>query len=254
MRPLGSISFLLLLGAVRALSQTPVVSAGGVVNAAGFDAAVSPGSLVSIFGSNLAPQTLAASVVPLPKSLAGVSVQFNGIGAPLQFVSASQINAQIPWEMGPGTYELQIQSIGLPNVTGTFTVSAIAPGLFQQPNAANLPLVFALHPNGSLITIDSPAVQGEQVSIFGTGFGNYVRPAVDGFPASPVTEYAVAGTVTVNCGPATVTPDWAGAASGMVGVSLVQMTITKDMAGLGNASLTVAVNGKSSSTTILPIQ
>src|ERR1700722_19340403 len=137
MRPLGSISFLLLLGAVRALSQTPVVSAGGVVNAAGFDAAVSPGSLVSIFGSNLAPQTLAASVVPLPKSLAGVSVPFHGIGAPLQFVSASQINAQIPWEVSAaGSVSVVLMNNGFSSQPTDVAIATYAPDVFASQGYA----------------------------------------------------------------------------------------------------------------------
>src|ERR1700720_2483520 len=99
MKPLARFSLLFLPAAWAMLGQTPVVSTGGVVNAASFDAPVSPGSLVSIFGSNLASQTMPASTIPLPLSLAGVSVSFNGIAAPLLFVSSGQINAQLPWEV-----------------------------------------------------------------------------------------------------------------------------------------------------------
>jgi uncharacterized protein (TIGR03437 family) len=58
---------------------------------------VVPGSLVSIFGVNLASQIAFASAVPLPVTLGGVSVSFNGIAAPLLFVPPQQINAQLPW-------------------------------------------------------------------------------------------------------------------------------------------------------------
>ncbi len=237
-------------------ATVPFIPPAGIQSVTGPtpDGSIAPGSLVAIYGTNLTAATQSGPTNPLAQTIGGITVTAGNFLLPLLVVSPSQINAQIPWEMTPGNYSLAIHTIGLPDVTGTFTVSSLAPGLFQQPNAANLPLVFALHANGSLITTDSPAVEGEQVSIFGTGFGNYVRPAVDGFPAAPVTEYTVAGTVTVNCGQSVVTPDWAGAASGMVGVSLVKMTITKDMAGLGNATLTVAVDGKTSSSTVLPIR
>jgi len=82
-------------------AQTPVVNAGGVVNAASYAiGGVAPGSIVSIFGSNLANQAAFASTVPLPNTLGNVvSVTFNNIPAPLYSVSSNQINAQVPWEV-----------------------------------------------------------------------------------------------------------------------------------------------------------
>src|ERR1039457_7600900 len=85
--------------AVLAVAQAPLVEPGGVVDAASFKGPVVPGSLVSIFGSNLASGTASASAIPLPVTLDGVSVSFNGIAAPLLYVSGQQINAQLPWEV-----------------------------------------------------------------------------------------------------------------------------------------------------------
>src|SRR5690349_9651326 len=88
---------LMLLPAALANAQTPVVEAGGVVDAASFTAPVVPGSLVSIFGAHLASAPGAAQAIPLPVALGGVTVSFNGIAAPLLYVSPLQINAQLPW-------------------------------------------------------------------------------------------------------------------------------------------------------------
>jgi hypothetical protein len=67
-------------------SQTPVIA--GAVNEASFaqDQPLSPGSLVALFGTGLAASTATASTVPLPDSIAGVSVTSSGITAPLQFI------------------------------------------------------------------------------------------------------------------------------------------------------------------------
>jgi uncharacterized protein (TIGR03437 family) len=75
-----------------------------VVSAANFKSGpVAAGSIISIFGSNLAPSgTEFASPSPWPKSEAGTSVFFNGLAAPLLYVSATQINAQVPSETPPG--------------------------------------------------------------------------------------------------------------------------------------------------------
>src|ERR1035441_3920857 len=77
----------------------PQISQGGVTNAASYSTVLAPGELFSIFGTNLASATASAASVPLPMILAGTSVTVNGKPAPLVFVSPTQINAQIPYEV-----------------------------------------------------------------------------------------------------------------------------------------------------------
>src|SRR5262249_8956917 len=75
-----------------------------IVNAASLTAGpVAPGSLISIFGSNLADATEFASATWLPRSLGGATLSINRVAAPLLFVSPSQINAQVPFgvPLGP---------------------------------------------------------------------------------------------------------------------------------------------------------
>jgi uncharacterized protein (TIGR03437 family) len=134
------------------------------------------------------------------------------------------------------------------------TVSRDAPGMFTQNNAQNLPLVLALHQDGTLVTFDAPAIHGEKISIYGTGFGPYTTTIVDGFfvPATPSN--GVADPVTMNVGAITKTPDFAGAAPGLVGMTLVQMTITDDLPTSTTVNLSVMVNTKQSTTVVLPIQ
>ncbi len=64
-------------------------------------ATIGPGTIVSILGTNLSDSTAAApaNANPLPTELANTQVYFDGIQAPLLFVSPTQINAQVPWEV-----------------------------------------------------------------------------------------------------------------------------------------------------------
>jgi len=84
--------------------RLPTIKAGGVVNAATFalGQGLQPGSYITIFGADLSDTTSAASTPYLPLSLASVAVSFDGGGITLpghlHFVSAGQINVQIPWE------------------------------------------------------------------------------------------------------------------------------------------------------------
>lgn len=62
---------------------------------------IAPGTLVTMGGKTLAARTLAgdASGKNLPLELGDVQVYFDGIRSPLLFVSPTQINAQVPFEV-----------------------------------------------------------------------------------------------------------------------------------------------------------
>jgi hypothetical protein len=81
----------------------PAVGAGGVVNDGSYSAqGVAPGSIVAIFGTNLATTIPQPETIPLSTTWSDVtSVTFNDIPAGLFFVSAGQINAQLPFNVLP---------------------------------------------------------------------------------------------------------------------------------------------------------
>jgi uncharacterized protein (TIGR03437 family) len=236
--------------------SAPTISPAGVMSAAGAtpDGAMAPGSVISIYGQNLAPTVQIGSTNPLPQTLANVTVTIGNYLLPLLFVSPEQINAQLPVELVDGTYTLQVEQTGQPNVPATLTISRDAPALFTQANPQNQPLVLALHQDGSLITFNSPAIRGEQISIYGTGFGPYVTTTIDGFfvPATPTN--SVADPVMLNVGGINKTPDFAGAAAGAVGLTLIRMTISDDLPTATTVNLVVTVNSKPSTTLMLPLQ
>jgi uncharacterized protein (TIGR03437 family) len=128
--------------AITAHAQTPVVASGGVLNAASFTKgqAVTPGSLVSIFGTNLASSLAAADTVPLSTTLGNVSVAFNNIAAPLLFVNhdaanGDQVNAQLPWNVLPagaqtGNVNVVVTRNGQASAPVSVPVGAVSPGIF----------------------------------------------------------------------------------------------------------------------------
>jgi len=243
--------------AITAYQQAvPYIAPAGIMSAAGAtpDGTMAPGSVISIYGNSLAPQLQIGSSNPLPQSLGNITVTINNYILPLLFVSPTQINAQLPSELVDGDYTLLVHQTGQPDVTGSLTISRDAPGMFTQSNTLNQPLVLALHADGTLVTFSSPAIHGEQISIYGTGFGPYVTTVIDGFfvPATPPTN--VSDTVILNVGAIAKTPDFAGAAPGFVGMTLVQMTITDDLPTATTVNLSVMVGAKQSTTVVLPLQ
>jgi uncharacterized protein (TIGR03437 family) len=118
-------------------AQTPAINAGGVVNAGSYAAGgVAPGSIVAIFGTNLAGSLAVASSIPLSTSLGDVSsVTFNGVAAPFYFVSGGQINAQLPWNVLPSGTTSGTATVVLTRSTGTsapqsVNIVASMPGIF----------------------------------------------------------------------------------------------------------------------------
>jgi uncharacterized protein (TIGR03437 family) len=152
----------------------PVIEA--VANAASYStAAISPGSLISIFGSNLAGITAGAPSVPLPMSLADTSVTVSGVPAPLLYESPGQINVQIPWEVPAGPATIVVRTRGSSSAAVNLTIQPVAPGLFTDQNGG---------------------AAGNVVSIFFTGLGP-VTPAVDD-GAAPASGTIVPATLAAS--------------------------------------------------------
>lgn len=176
--------FVLTLAAVAMYAQTPAVVPGGVLNGASFTKGqgVAPGSLVSIFGSELSAGLTQNDTVPLSKSLSNVSVTFNNIPAGLYFVSPGQINAQIPWDVLPagttsGSLNVVVTRNGVASQPQLLDVVPVAPGIFYLPEAGGWAI--AINSDGSLAApanaipgiATHPAGAGDGIAILATGLG-----------------------------------------------------------------------------------
>ena len=252
--PSGTVTMSTPRNVIAMTTAVPFLAPTGVSNAAGATpgSTVGPGSLISITGQNLSPQTDLGPVNPLAQTIDGVTVTVNDYILPLLYVSPQQINAQVPFEMSDGDYTLLVHSPGQPDVSATFTVARNSPGLFGQ-SLNSQTYAIALHADGSVITPDNPAQGGETISLLGTGFGPYATPVVDGFfpPAPPP---ALADSVSISVGNQNPTPTWSGAAPGYAGVSMTTFQVPPTLAGSGTVQLTVSVNSANSNTVMLPIQ
>jgi uncharacterized protein (TIGR03437 family) len=116
-------------------------ASGANLAGGGNAAAIAPGALVSILGRNLSDATATApdGLTNLPTTLGGVQVYFNGVLAPLMYVSPSQINSQVPWAFVSTTTAnawVRIQradgSISVTNPEA-ITIVGANPGIFVQP-------------------------------------------------------------------------------------------------------------------------
>ncbi len=189
-------ALLTLTCAVVAFSQTPVVAPGGVLNAASFatNQAVAPGSLVSIFGSNLAASLAQADSIPLSSSLGNVSVTFNNIAAPLLFVyhnaaNGDQINAQLPYEVADGVAQVIVTRGGNSSAPVSLNVISEAPGIFTVASGLGQAIAYGnsdgqiAAPPGSISGLTThPAAIGDPTTlvILATGLGAVNPPVTTG--------------------------------------------------------------------------
>jgi uncharacterized protein (TIGR03437 family) len=140
---------------------------------------VSGGTILSLFGSGLAPSQQSAQSVPLPTSLAGVLVTVNGVPAPLFFVSATQINLQTPYATSGASARIIVNNNNVLSNEVAVPVAPTSPGIFSRNQNGIGPAIIT-HADFSLVTPADPALPGETVVIFLTGLGAVNPPIADG--------------------------------------------------------------------------
>ena len=215
----------------------PTISANGVVNGASFrlatdpNGAVAPGSIVSIFGGNLAPASRSATTLPLPISLFDTTVTFNGLPAPLFYVSSTQINAQLPFETPTGVVTVEVQRGDMTMGTQFLTVAPVSPGIFTVLQQGEMVGAILHGKDFTPVTQTSPAVPGETLSIFATGLGALQQPAISGaLPPSPPPETVAIPTVTIGGVPAAVS--YSGLAARLAGVYQINIVMPASIVAL----------------------
>jgi uncharacterized protein (TIGR03437 family) len=174
-----------------------------VTNAASFRAGVpQPGSIGTIFCTGLSViGTVAATSVPLPFDLAGVTVSIGGAQTPLFAVADlggyQQINFEVPLEaqFTAGYYSLEVAGstqvvVSQNGVQGSATaaVDTATPGEFFQLGGYGI----FQHADYSLVTKESPAVPGETIIAYLTGLETAT-------PAVPTGQPAPADPLSVEC-------------------------------------------------------
>ncbi len=156
-----------------------------MVNGASFlGGAVSPGEFVSLLGTSLGPLTpLGPSIDSTGKistTLGNVQVLFNSTPAALTYVSSTQINCTVPYEVaGLSTVSVQVKYLGTGSNSLTLNVTGSAPGIFTATGTGTGQGAI-LNQNFTLNTAGNPAVKGQVIQIFMTGEGVTSPGGVDG--------------------------------------------------------------------------
>ncbi len=250
---LFSLCIFVLCCIVGAQAQSPVVSDGGVANAASFErgSGVAPGSMVAIFGTGLASGLARTDTVPLSVSIANVSVTFNGVPAPLQSVSENMIMAQAPWETLPdptvaGTANVVVSGPGIQSQAVTVPIVPVAPAIYRIHPWT--PQAMALNADGTLAaatgTIEGmqshPANVGDSILVYANGLGAVTPAPATGANSQDTTRITLANpTVLIQGQAAKVT--FSGLSPKIPGLNLLNVIVPAGITSSDSASIQIQI-------------
>ena len=225
--------------AIRLLQGVnPVISDGGVTNAASYAQQISPGALATVWGTFGA--SAGATAAPWPATFNGVTVSVNGTQAPVYYVSPGQINFQVPWGTATGTAAVQVGVNGGSSNTLNVPVVSAGPGLFFSGSAA-----IVQNQDYSLNGPSNAAAGGSYIFAYLTGSGPVSPPVADGTvaPESPLA--TATATASAKIGTANAQVAFTGLTPGFIGLVQMNIVVPSGLAP-GDYPLTVTIDGQTS--------
>ena len=223
----------------KVVPPLPIVTT--VLNAAGYEAVIAPGSWVMIQGENLANTTRMwrnsdFNGDDLPTQIDGVSATIDGLPAFIEYVSPTQINVQAPSDNNIGLLTVVVANNGVSSPPVYVQMQQFSPALFTVGNYA----IASVVPGNMPVTAATPAKPGDLVALLATGFG----PTIPSVPAGLVVSGAPITTtppvVWIDGLPVHV--DSAILVAGTAGVYQITIRIP-DTAPIGAVSVTATLGG-----------
>ncbi len=256
---ISSAQILTVTQAGTAPAGAPGLPPNSVVNGGSFRAgtdpngAIAPGGIVAIFGTDLASDIQSAS---LPTTLGDTSVTFDDIAAPLFFVSPTQINAQVPFELmiGTGPVMVQMRRGSETSEAQPIGIAAASPGIFAMNEEGTGPGAILHAEDFWPVSESDPARPGEFLLIFCTGLGP-VQPAVASGQVGPGTE-PLARTISlpmVNIAGLPAQVSFSGLAPGFAGLYQVNVQVPAGVPS-GIHEVEIIINGVSSNIVTVAVQ
>jgi trimeric autotransporter adhesin len=210
---------------------------------------IAPGSIVTIFGTNLGPPTATAGQYAagvLTTSLAGAQIAFDGVAAPILYLSSTQASVVAPMELsGKKQTGIQVSLNGLQSTAVQVNVAEIAPGIFTA-DSSGTGAATALNQPAGLPNATTSAAKGATVSVYLTGAGGMNPAGRTGALASAQQSITATPAATVGGAPAAVS--YAGSIAGsLYGIYRVDLVVPSATAS-GKVPLVIAIGGVAAQT------
>jgi len=199
----------------------PIMTANVLSAATFLPAAPAPGGLFTMMATDLGGSINTAVTPNLPTLLDGVSVTINGIPAPLSYVSPTQINAQVPFEVGSGPAKLELIKNGVPGQPVLISIADTAPQIFLTTGTH----AAALNQDYSVNAPGNPATTGSVISVYWTGQGVVNNPVSTGAPATALFPNTAVASTTATIGGQPAAVLYSGLAPGYVGLAQANLQI-----------------------------
>lgn len=253
----------------ESIVSAPVIL--GFYNSASYaNTGISPGELVTIFGTNIGPATPAPmSVVGgyVATTLSNVSVTINGVAAPILYVSENQITIQVPYEVAAGAGQPVVLTNGtFPAANATVTVVASIPGIFSA-DGSGLGQAAAINTSAATgaVTLNgstNPAKIGDTVTFYLTGEGNYNASLLTGAVTtntgfiippsySPLPQISPLPTVQIGGVDASGGVSYAGVVPGsLIGVLQINVAIPTGSSTGATVPVAISIGGNSTQSNV----
>jgi trimeric autotransporter adhesin len=256
-------------GTLATQQQPPVFQKSGITSVAVARSftALAPGAVISIYGNRLAESTEQDQTLPLPPQLVDTQVFVTGtttasgntelLSLPLYYVSQTQINALVPYEVSVDTsLQLLVQRGATYSVPVQIDMAQAQPAVLSRggvPGSAGLIYVYPLAGGQPyLASASDPAHIGDTIVLFCTGLG-LVNPSVpDG--AAPQQTTSTVTTPQLAVGGKSAQVKFAGLAPGFAGLYQVNAVIPSGTPTGQSVSVMVAIDGQTSPPITLAIE
>ncbi len=212
-------------------ASRPIITGVVSASACGGSSNISPGAWIEVHGSGLATTNRTWTAddfhgLDAPTSLDGTQVSIAGQNAVVLYVSAIQVNVQVPLTVTPGPQQLTLTAAGVDSLPFGVTVNATQAGLCQAIQIGALPYAAAVVNNTTTYILPAnanapgvtfrPAHPGEVISFFGNGFGPVSPAPSQGRPVQQLNQLTT--PLQIFFGQTPVTVQYSGLAPGFLGL------------------------------------
>lgn len=179
----------------------PAYSQASILNLASGLPELAPNTLAVIYGQDLSPIVTSrveaapnAAILPTTLLGTGVTVKVNGMLAAIEYASPQAVVFIVPPEFVAGPVSIVLTRNGVNGPTVRVQLQDHAPGLLPLESS------WALARDAQTLDWrqpDSPAAPGDEIVLYGTGWGQTLRRAINLQPASQRSELRARDSLAV---------------------------------------------------------